>query len=352
MNVLGIETSCDETSAAVYAARPDGAGDLKSNVVASQVDLHARFGGVVPELSARAHVERLPAIVAEALSRAGCAFCDVDAVAVTSRPGLLSALLAGVSYARGLAIALDRPVYAVDHVKAHVAAAFLPASPETPEFQPLAPGDLPALAMVASGGHTVLLKMNGPTAFDVLGTTRDDAVGEAFDKVGHLLGLPFPGGPEIERAAAGGDPDAFSFPIGVIRGHPLDFSFSGLKTAVLYAMAKLPARARRRRVADLAASFQKAAIAALVRRAVAAGRETQIRAFVLCGGVAANHALRAAMSAALATEGARLTVPPVRYCGDTAAQVARFAAFQIAEGAPPADPGLDACATSELFALQ
>lgn len=340
MLILGIETSCDETSAALYESNGGGRGALLSNVVASQTDLHARFGGIVPELSARAHVERLPAVTAEALAQAGRGFEQIDAIAVTHRPGLLSALLCGVSYAKGLSLALNRPLYAVDHIKAHVAAAFLASDPP----------DLPALALVASGGHTLLLKMDTPVTFELLGSTRDDAVGEAFDKVGHLLGLPFPGGPHVERAARGGDPRAFRFPVGVILGHPLDFSFSGLKTAVLYALAKIPPRSRAARRSDVAASFQSAAISALVGRALAAARQTDIRTFILCGGVAANGALREEMSKALGTAGVRFHVPPVWFCGDTAAQVAVFGSRLISANCPASAADLDAAATSELFA--
>lgn len=339
MLILGIETSCDETSAALVEADGGRLGALLSNVVASQTDLHARFGGVVPELSARAHVERLPAVAAEALAQASRGFGEIDAIAVTHRPGLLSALLCGVSYAKGLSLALDRPLYAVDHIKAHVASAFL--DPEQPR--------LPALALVASGGHTLLVRMDTPVTFELLGSTRDDAVGEAFDKVGHLLGLPFPGGPHVERAARGGDAGAYRFPVGTIRGHPLDFSFSGLKTAVLYALMKIPPRSRRARREDIAASFQAAAIAALVGRALSAVDATGIRSFILCGGVAANGALREEMTKALEGAGVRFHVPPVRFCGDTAAQVAVFGSHLILSGRPPASGGLDASATSELF---
>ncbi len=351
MLILGIETSCDETSAAVYESSSAESGCLRSNVVASQVDLHAAFGGVVPELSARAHVERLPVVVSESLRLAGLSFSDLDSIAVTARPGLLSALLCGISFAKGLSLALDRPLYAVDHVKAHVAAAFLEfpsASLVESSARPINPGDLPVLALVASGGHTLMARQTSPLDFQLLGTTRDDAVGEAFDKVGQLLGLPFPGGPHVERAAASGDPSAFSFPVGIIRGAPLDFSFSGLKTAVLYALAKMPARERRRRTVDVAASFQRAAIRALSERAVTAVRETGIRSVVLCGGVAANRTLRQTLSSDLAAVGARLFVPPAVFCGDTGAQVAVYGSFLAAAGCPPVQD-VDASTTSELF---
>jgi len=368
VKILGIETSCDETSAAVYETERGFPGTLKSSIVASQTLLHARFGGVVPELSARAHIERLPAVVSEALNVAGCRAVDLDAIAVTVRPGLLSALLCGMAYARGLAMATGRPLYAVDHVKAHVASAFLnPTGPDGDDpstamegqvpaatgmscGRPLSPSDFPVSALVASGGHTLLVTLKSPVDFELIGTTRDDAVGEAFDKVGQLLGLPFPGGPNVEREAKLGDPAAFRFPIGVIRGSPFDFSFSGLKTAVLYKLAKMPAREVRRRRADVAASFQSAAISALVDRAVKVVRSTGSRVFVLCGGVAANRALRSAMADALAREGASLCMPPLAYCGDTGAQVAVYAYFLIAAGAAPASADLDAETVSELFA--
>lgn len=342
MIVMGIETSCDETSVALYESPR-----LLSNVVASQVELHAKFGGVVPELSARAHIERLPALAAEALEAAGRSFRDIDAIAVTCRPGLLSALLAGVSYARGLSMALDVPLYAVDHVKAHVAAAFLREGND----HPLSVEDLPALALVASGGHTLLLKMTGPVHFELLGTTRDDAVGEAFDKVGQLLGLPFPGGPAVEKMAEAGKADAFRFPVGKIRGSPFDFSFSGLKTAVYYAVAKMTPAEREDRKADVAASFQSAAARSLVERAVAAVDQTGIRHVVLSGGVAANKFLRRKLDEALFAIGARLFVPSMKFCVDSAAMVALYGASMAESGARDMrrHSDFDALTTSELF---
>ena len=287
--ILGIETSCDETAAAVVAED----GEIVSSVVASQADLHARFGGVVPEVASRRHLELIAPVVAEALDGR-----SVEAVAVTTRPGLIGALLVGVSAAKALAWALRLPLIPVDHLHGHVAALYL----KPLDLQP------PFTCLLASGGHTMLLDVSDRSGYRVLGTTLDDAAGEAFDKGARLLGLGYPGGREIDLLAREGDPTAYRFPVARVPG--LDFSFSGLKTALLYAVRDLTVDELAARRADLAASYQRAIVRALVERLEATGAER----VAVVGGVAANSELRAALpEAALA---------PLALCTDNAAMIA------------------------------
>jgi N6-L-threonylcarbamoyladenine synthase len=292
--ILGIETSCDETAAAVVTAD----GEILSNVVASQADLHARFGGVVPEVASRRHLELIAPVVSEALDG-----YDVDAVAVTSRPGLIGALLVGVSAAKALAWSLRLPLVAVDHLHGHVASLYL----KPLDLQP------PFTCLLASGGHTMLLDVHERGGYRVLGTTLDDAAGEAFDKGARLLGLGYPGGREIDLLARSGDPDAYDFPVARVPG--LDFSFSGLKTALLYTVRDLGPDELESRRADLAASYQRAIVRALVERVEATGADR----VAVVGGVAANSELRAALpDAALA---------PLPLCTDNAAMIASAARY-------------------------
>jgi N6-L-threonylcarbamoyladenine synthase len=292
--ILGIETSCDETAAAVV----DDDGEIVTNVVASQADLHARFGGVVPEVASRRHLELIAPVLEEALDGH-----DVDAIAVTVRPGLIGALLVGVSAAKALAWTRRLPLHPVDHLHGHVASLYL----RPLDLQP------PFTCLLASGGHTLLLDVQDRSGYRVLGTTLDDAAGEAFDKGARLLGLGYPGGAEIDRLATEGDPHAYAFPVARVPG--LDFSFSGLKTALLYAVRDLaPAELQARR-ADLAASYQRAIVRALVERLEATGTER----VAVVGGVAANSELRAALpDAALA---------PLALCTDNAAMIASAARY-------------------------
>jgi N6-L-threonylcarbamoyladenine synthase len=301
--ILGIETSCDETAAAVVE---DGRR-IRSSRVASQVDVHRAYGGVVPEVASRHHLERLDPVVGEALAEAGVDLADLDAVAVTRGPGLVGALMVGVSYAKALAFAAGRPVIGVNHVLAHVYGAFLAA-----EVDPV----YPALALVVSGGHTDLLLLSGVEDVAVLGVSRDDAAGEAFDKVARAIGLGYPGGPAIERRAAAGDPEAVPLP--EVRAFPgtLDFSFSGLKTAALRAYE---AGAD---VADLAAAFQARVVAILARRTAEALERVAAKCVVLAGGVAANRSLVEAVAAIARARGLPLFVPPPALCTDNAAMVA------------------------------
>jgi tRNA N6-adenosine threonylcarbamoyltransferase len=304
--ILGLETSCDETAAALV----DG-GEIVSNVVASQADLHARFGGVVPEVASRRHLELVLPVIREALGER--ALDDVDAIAVTRGPGLIGALLVGLSAAKALAWGSDLPLIPVDHLRGHVASLYLEPDPLEPPF----------LCLLASGGHTLLVDVPDHTAFDVLGTTLDDAAGEAFDKGARLLGLGYPGGAEIDRLARDGDPEAFDFPVARVPG--LDFSFSGVKTALLYTVRDLGDDLEARK-ADLAASYQRAIVQALVRRTHEAAERTGAEQVAVVGGVAANSELRSALPEA--------TAPPLALCTDNAAMIASAARYAEAIPAP------------------
>jgi N6-L-threonylcarbamoyladenine synthase len=295
--ILGIETSCDETAAALVTAE----GEVRASVVSSQADLHARFGGVVPEVASRRHLELVSPVVQEALGRAEVTLDDVEAVAVTQGPGLVGALLVGLSAAKALAWARALPLVPVDHLHGHVASLYLAPDPVEPPF----------LCLLASGGHTLLLDVRDHSGYRVLGTSIDDAAGEAFDKGARLLGLGYPGGPALDRLARAGDPEAFSFPVARVGG--LDFSFSGLKTALLYATRQLGSELESRR-ADLAASYQRAIVRALVERTRAAAEQTGLETVAVVGGVAANSELRAWLP------GARFA--PMALCTDNAAMIA------------------------------
>jgi N6-L-threonylcarbamoyladenine synthase len=313
MYFLSIETSCDETAAAVFTEGPT----VLANVVASQTDLHARFGGVVPEVAARAHLQRLLPVIDEALRQAGVRLDQIGAVAVHNTPGLVGALLVGVSAAKMLAVALGVPLLAVNHIEAHVYAARLAAGRDI----------FPCVGLVVSGGHTSLFHCRTPLEFDLLGATLDDAAGEAFDKVAALLGLGFPGGPAVEREAAGGDPTAFRFPRSFLHEERLDFSFSGLKTAVMYACfgqnaaSGVPPAGKKR--ADVAASFQQAVIDVLVEKSRQALRRTGLKRLAVGGGVAANRPFRAALERMALEEGAEFFIPPLALCTDNAAMAAQ-----------------------------
>ena len=329
--VLGIETSCDETGIAIVRGRT-----LLSDAVASSVDEQARFGGVVPEVASRAHLEAFDTTLDRAIDEAGIALSDVDAIAVTSGPGLVGALLVGVSAAEGLAIALERPVYGVNHLAAHVA------------VDRLVHGDIPepAIALLVSGGHTSLLRVDDVT-LDVtsLGATLDDAAGEAFDKVARLLGLPFPGGPHIDRAAVDGDPGAIAFPRGLTSPrdeaeHRLDFSFSGLKTAVVRWLAAQQEGGIPIPVSDVAASFQEAVADVLVAKALRACEDSGIDTLIVGGGVAANSRLRALLEQRAAHLDVR--IPPAHLCTDNGAMVAALGAALVERGRPPSLPGFGA----------
>jgi len=331
--VLGIETSCDETGIGLVRGR-----SLLAGAVASSVAAHARFGGVIPEVASRAHLEAMVPTVNRALRQAGLRHRDVDAVAVTAGPGLAGALLVGVAAAKAYALALEVPLYGVHHLVAHVAV-------DTIEHGPL---PVPVVALLVSGGHTSLVLVRSLTDPVVpLGSTMDDAAGEAFDKVARLLGMPFPGGPPIDRAAAGGDPAAIAFPRALTGpGDSLDFSFSGVKTAVARWVEARRAVGQDLPLADLAASFQEAVADVLTAKAVAACRREGVRDLVLGGGVAANSRLRSLAAERCAAAGLRLRMPAPALCTDNGAMVAVLGAALCAAGASPsdlefaADPGL------------
>jgi len=312
MYFLAIETSCDETAAAIFDERPA----VLASVVASQTDLHARFGGVVPEVAARAHLQRLLPVVDEALRQAKLSLRDLDAIAVMNTPGLVNALLVGVSAAKTLAITLDVPLLAVNHIEAHIYACRLAAQTQV----------FPCVGLVVSGGHTSLFRCRGPLDFALLGGTIDDAAGEAFDKAAAMLGLGFPGGPAVEREAARGNPQAFALPRSFLRDSRLDFSFSGLKTALLYLRRDLMAANAGSLTpeirADLAASFQEAVVDVLTAKCGRALDVTGLDTLCVGGGVAANGRLRATLLAATGERGARLYIPPLEYCTDNAAMAA------------------------------
>jgi N6-L-threonylcarbamoyladenine synthase len=307
--ILGIETSCDETAAAVITRD----GHIRSNVVASQADLHARYGGVVPEVASRRHLELVSPVVREALERADATLDDIELVAVTHGPGLIGALLVGLQAAKAIAWTRRTPLVAVDHLHGHVASLFLEPEPVEPPF----------VCLLASGGHTLLLDVQDTSGYRVVGTTLDDAAGEAFDKGARLLGLGYPGGAAIDGLAREGDPHAFDFPIARVPG--LDFSFSGLKTALLYKVRELGDAADEHR-ADLAASYQRAIVQALVRRTQQAAKELGATRVAVVGGVAANSELRGALpDAALA---------PLALCTDNAAMIASAGRFEEAVAYP------------------
>jgi N6-L-threonylcarbamoyladenine synthase len=322
--VLGIETSCDETAAAVVV---DGRC-VRSNIVASQVDLHAKYGGVVPEIASRAHIERLDSVIEEALSTANCGFDDMDAIAVTNGPGLVGALLIGVTAAKALSWALHKPLVGVDHIRAH---AYSPAIDlDMPPW--------PAIGLIVSGGHTSLFRIDGPLEITLLGATTDDAAGEAFDKVSTILGLPYPGGPMIEKIARDGDPKAMDFPRTMLGHDSLDFSFSGVKTAVLYhvhGQGKVSGGLEKlspQQIADIAASFQAAVIDVLVRKTMLAVARTGLKSVVLGGGVAANKALRSALEQECARRHLFFHAAKMAYCTDNAAMIAGLGYHLLQEG--------------------
>ncbi len=319
--ILGIETSCDETAAAVVA----NGSAVVSSVVSSQVDLHARFGGVVPEIASRAHVQVLNPVVAEVLVESGLDGREIDAVAATVGPGLVGALLVGMSAAKALALVWDVPFIGVNHMEGHLYASFL----ERPDIE------LPTVVLLVSGGHTMLVLMEGHGRYRMLGGTVDDAVGEAYDKVGRYLGLGYPGGPVIDRLAADGDPEAVKFPRPMLN-EGLDFSFSGLKTAVVHYVRAHPDAA----VPDVAASFQAAVVDTLVTKALRAARQTGAKGICIGGGVAANSALRATIATACEEAGLESFVPSREMCTDNAAMIAAAAWWRYrADGPTPLDAG-------------
>ena len=318
IKILAIESSCDETAAAVVS---DGRKIL-SNVINSQISLHTRYGGVVPELASRKHIENINYVVKEALESAGETLGSVDAIAVTNGPGLVGALLIGVSFAKALAFAADKPLVAVNHIEGHVCANFL----EYPDLEP------PFLCLIVSGGHTHLAVMKDYGVFEIIGKTRDDAAGEAFDKVARAIGLGYPGGPKIEKEAQKGNPKAIDFPRGKIDEAPLDFSFSGLKSAVLNYINHCKMSGMEISTCDIAASFQQAVTDVLVERAIEAALHLGEKRIVMAGGVASNGYIRNSLEKACSENGIALCVPHPALCTDNAAMIGSAAYYRFLKG--------------------
>jgi N6-L-threonylcarbamoyladenine synthase len=342
MNILGIETSCDETAAAVVR----DSSMLLSNVVASSMDLHAAFGGVVPEIAARSHIENTMPVINQALTQADVTWDDIDGIAVTQGPGLGGSLLIGVTTARTLAITKKIPLYAINHVAAHPFANWITET-SLPGYQlPDNPPEFPMLALIVSGGHSQLVLYKDPLSYTLLGQTRDDAIGEAFDKVAKILGLPYPGGPSISKAAEIGDPKKYRLPKAQL-DHPYEYSFSGLKTAVLRTLQaeigedysfpshKLSERLSEGQKADMAASFQRVAVETVVDKTLSAYDEYHPASIVIAGGVAANQELRHQLAE-------RSSLPPLytdmKLCTDNGAMVAAYGSLMIDQGVSPTDP--------------
>jgi N6-L-threonylcarbamoyladenine synthase len=331
VRVLGIETSCDETGVAVVED-----GRVLSNVLGTQTDLHERFGGVVPEVAARAHVRALNPLLEEALDRAGSRFGDLDGVAVTVGPGLVGALLVGIAGAKAVSLATGAVFVGVNHLEGHIWANFLEHGPPDP----------PYVCLVVSGGHTMLVHMPAEHEYEILGQTVDDAAGEAFDKIARFLGLGFPGGPALDRLARSGDPHAIDFPRAMLESGDYDFSLSGLKTSVLRHVKREQAAGRSVDPADLAASFQEAIVDVQVDKTIAAARERGVGTVLLGGGVVANTRLRERMEKAGAEAGVAVRFPPIWLCTDNGAMIAAAGAARLARGERTpfdvaADPGLE-----------
>lgn len=319
MLILGIESSCDETAAAVLA---DGS-DLLSNIVHTQVETHGKYGGVVPELASRKHMENIYPVVYEALAQAGITLDELDGLAVTQGPGLIGSLLVGLSFAKAISLVKKIPYVGVDHISAHLLAAFL--EDDKPSF--------PYVALVASGGHSSLFHVTGYQTYGLLGRTRDDAAGEAFDKVGKLLGLQYPGGPVISKEAESGNPGAIHFPRAWLEPDSLDFSFSGIKTAVANYVHDQQQQGNALDIADICASFQEAVVEVLVKKTVQAAQHCKVKNIVLAGGVGANQRLRQALEEEGAKQGMRVYLPAPHFCTDNAAMVALAGFHQFKDNA-------------------
>lgn len=332
MYVLGMESSCDETSAAIVRME-DGRREICANIVASQIDTHRLYGGVVPEIASRAHVEAISRITYEALETAGLTLSDIGAVAVTTHPGLIGALLVGVNFAKSLAFSHQIPLVSVNHIHAHVAAAYL----ADPDLRP------PFLALVVSGGHTSLYRVTSETEFEEIGCTRDDAAGEAFDKIGRVIGMPYPGGAALDKLAYEGDPTAFKLPSPALAGSELAFSFSGLKTAALNLINSANQKGVEIDRADLAASYTATIVGAIEKKVGQALEQTGLDTLVMAGGVAANSHLRRALGDLCQKRGVKLIAPPLSLCGDNGAMVAAAGYFEYRAG-HLSDTSLNACA--------
>lgn len=317
MKILGIESSCDETAASVVE---DGR-TVKSNIIATSLDEHKLYGGVVPEIASRRHAESISAVVKEALEKAECALEDIDAIAVTYAPGLIGSLLVGVNFAKGLAVAANKPLVPVHHIRAHIASNYL-----TSDLEP------PFLCLIVSGGHSHIVAVNSYTDYKIIGRTRDDAAGEALDKAGRIMGLPYPGGISIDKISGEGDPNAFTFPRPRIDGAPYDFSFSGLKTSVINVVHHAQQKGEDISIPDLAASFQKSVVDCLISNLEKAAKDFGFKKIVLAGGVSANSLLRAKTQKLCKKRGWELYLPELKYCGDNAAMVASQGYYEFTAG--------------------
>lgn len=336
MLILGIESSCDETAAAVVE---DGR-IVHSNAVSTQIEEHKKFGGVVPEIASRRHCENINDVVRKALSDAGCTVEDIDAIGVTYAPGLIGALLVGTSFAKGLSLASGKPLVPVHHIAGHIAANYI----AHPDLKP------PYLCLVASGGHSLIVEVTDYTKFGIIGRTRDDAAGEAFDKAARVLGFPYPGGVHIDKAAKEGDPDAYKLPRPRVAGSEYDFSFSGLKTAVINTVHNAEQKGMEINKNDMAASFQNAVSEILVSKTVAAAREYGYTTIAAAGGVSANSAVRGLLEKRCRDNGFSLYLPPLHLCGDNGAMIGSQAYFDYLDG-KRADEGLNAIATLSLESI-
>ena len=318
VKILAIESSCDETAAAVVK----NGREVLSNVIYSQIDLHTIYGGVVPEIASRKHIEKINQVVGKALSDAGETLDSIDAIAVTYGPGLVGALLVGVSFAKALAFAKNKPLVGVHHIKGHVSANYI----TYPELEP------PFLCLVASGGHTHLVMVKSYLDYEIIGRTRDDAAGEAYDKIARAIGLGYPGGPKVEKAAHEGNPKAFDFPRAKIDEHPYDFSFSGVKSAVLNTINGAKMKGEEINPNDIAASFQAAVIDSMRERILMAIREYGVKSFAMAGGVASNQTIRHALEDACSGVGVSFHCPPPILCTDNAAMIGAAGYFEFING--------------------
>ena len=329
MKILGIESSCDETAAAVVE---DGRKVL-SNIIATSLEEHKLYGGVVPEIASRRHAESISGVVKEALEQADCTMTDIDAIAVTYAPGLIGALLVGVNFAKGLALATDTPLVPVHHIRGHIASNYI-----SSDIEP------PFLCLIVSGGHSHIVAVNSYTDFEIIGKTRDDAAGEALDKAGRTMGLEYPGGVSIDKLSPQGNENAYKFPKPKVSGSPYDFSFSGLKTAVINTVHNAQQKGEDIHTADLAASFQKSVVDCLVTNLEKVASEKKFNKIVIAGGVSANSKLRAEAQALCKKHKWSLYLPELRYCGDNAAMIASQGYYEFVQG-ERADESLNAYAT-------
>lgn len=318
VNILAIESSCDETAAAVVR----NGREVLSNVISSQIEIHKLYGGVVPEIASRKHIERINQVVAQAMEDSGMNFSELDAIAVTYGPGLVGALLVGVAHAKALSYSLGLPLVGVHHIEGHISANYV----ENKELEP------PFLCLVVSGGHTHLVAVRDYGVFEILGRTRDDAAGEAFDKVARVIGLGYPGGPKIEKLAKEGNPDAIVFPEGKVNGAPYDFSFSGVKSAVLNYVNGAKMKNQPINRADVAAAFQKSVVDVLTKKAILAAEELGMDKIAIAGGVAANSAFRESMEKACAEKGFSFYHPSPIFCTDNAAMIGAAGYYEYRKG--------------------